>query len=106
MTTSGASSANDLPVPGTIAAGIDMTARIRAFDGGDGALVGDARALYAMIEEDLDDIVMAYWAHYRTANPGAAEWSPLDHSRLLEAGRAYLRNRFCDLAGIAWVESL
>ncbi len=96
----------DFPTPGTIAAGIDIQARIRAFDGSDRSLVRAAAALWDVIEPDAGDIVDAYWAHWRFANPGSAEWTPLDRSRRHEAGLRYLRDRFTDLSGIAWIESL
>ncbi|KQU62524.1 chemotaxis protein [Sphingomonas sp. Leaf339] len=95
-----------MPTPGLIAAGIDIEARIRAFDGGDRTLVAAAAALWDIIKDDADTIVEAYWNHWRLANPGAPEWTPLDRQRRLDAGRAYLRNRFNDLSGRAWIESL
>jgi methyl-accepting chemotaxis protein len=95
-----------MPAPTTIAAGVDLAARIRAFDGGGNSLVAEAAELWTVIDPDADEVVEAYWAHWRTANPQAPEWTPLDRQRRTEAGRTYLRNRFCDLAGRAWVESL
>ena len=96
----------DFPTPGMIAAGIDIPARIRAFDGTDRSLVRAAAALWSVIEPNAHEIVDAYWAHWRFANPGAPEWTTMDQSRRLDAGLRYLRDRFNDLSGIAWVESL
>ncbi|WP_242097902.1 MULTISPECIES: methyl-accepting chemotaxis protein [unclassified Sphingomonas] len=98
--------ATDLPQPTTIAAAIDLPARLRAFDGGDGTLVSSAAELWTIIEPDAALIVDAYWAHWSAANPGKAHWTPLEAHRRAEAGTAYLRNRFCRLDGRAWVESL
>jgi methyl-accepting chemotaxis protein len=98
--------ANDLPVPTTIAAAIDLPARIRAFDGGDGTLVRSAAELWTIIEADAGPVVDAYWLHWTAANPGKAAWSPLEPQRRTEVGIAYLRNRFCHLDGRAWIESL
>jgi methyl-accepting chemotaxis protein len=95
-----------MPEPTTIAATIDLAARIRAFDGGEGKLTQRAVALWTVIEPEVDTIVDAYWNHWRTANPTAPEWTPLDRERRVAAGRTYFRNRCCDLAGRAWVESL
>lgn len=95
-----------MPEPTTIAARIDLAARIRAFDGGEGRLVAQAAILWEVIEPEVDGIIDAYWNHWRRANPTAADWTPLDRERRMVAGRTYLRNRFCDLAGRAWVESL
>ncbi len=95
-----------MPEPTTIAATIDLLARIRAFDGGEGKLLQHAAAVWDVIEPEADAVVDAYWDHWRRANPTAAEWTPLDRERRMAAGRTYLRNRCCDLAGRAWVESL
>ena len=95
-----------MPEPTTIAAKIDLHARIRAFDAGEGKLVTRAKALWDIIEPVVDTVVEAYWDHWRRNNPNAPDWSPLDRERRMTAGRAYLRNRFCDLGGRAWVESL
>jgi methyl-accepting chemotaxis protein len=95
-----------MPVPTTIAAAIDLPARIRAFDGGEGRLAARAAALWDIIGPSADDIIEAYWAHWRRGNPGARDWTPGDRERRIDAGRAYLRNRFCDLQGRAWIESL
>jgi methyl-accepting chemotaxis protein len=96
----------DLPTPGTIAAGIDIQARIRAFDGSERSLVRAAAALWDAIEPNAPEIVEAYWAHWRFANPGAPEWTQLDQARRMETGIRYLRDRFNNLSGIEWIESL
>ncbi|KZB95010.1 chemotaxis protein, partial [Sphingomonas melonis TY] len=95
-----------LPPPASIAARIDLPSRIKAFDGGDDTLVAQARELWTIIEPDAGEIVDAYWDHWRAANPGAPTWTPMEGERRRAAGVAYLRNRFCHLEGIAWVESL
>lgn len=95
-----------MPEPTTIAARIDLAARIRAFDGGEGQLVAQAALLWEIIEPQADIVVEAYWGHWRRSNPSAADWTPLDRERRMIAGRTFLRNRFCDVAGRGWVESL
>ena len=95
-----------MPPPASIAAAIDLKSRIKAFDGGENTLVERAAELWTIIEPDAGDIVEAYWAHWRHANPGAAEWTPLENERRVTAGVTYLRNRFCQLDGRLWVESL
>ncbi|MCU6453839.1 methyl-accepting chemotaxis protein [Sphingomonas sp. A2-49] len=95
-----------MPPPASIAAAIDLKSRIKAFDGGENTLVERAAELWTIIEPDAGDIVEAYWAHWRHANPGAAEWTPLENERRIAAGIAYLRNRCCHLDGRLWVESL
>jgi methyl-accepting chemotaxis protein len=95
-----------MPVPASIAAKIDLRSRIKAFDGGENTLVARAAELWTIIEPDAGDIVEAYWGHWRQANPGVAEWTPLENERRITAGITYLRNRFCQLDGLLWVESL
>lgn len=97
---------SDLPSSTIITAEIDLDARIRAFDGGDGSLIRISAELWPLIEPRADEVIEAYWQHWRAANPHQPEWSPLDRERQRTAGRAYLRNRFCHLAGREWVESL
>jgi methyl-accepting chemotaxis protein len=89
-----------------IAAAIDLEGRIRAFDGGDGSLTRSAAGLWPVIESRVDEVVEAYWEHWRIGRPGQTDWIPLDRDRRLSAGRAYLRNRFCHLGSGEWVESL
>ncbi|WP_447412309.1 hypothetical protein, partial [Clostridium perfringens] len=59
-----------LPQPTTIAAGIDLTSRIKAFDGGENTLVSRAAELWSIIEPDAAEVVEAYWGHWRVHNPG------------------------------------
>ncbi len=95
-----------LPQPTTIAATIDMAARIRAFDGGEGKLIARAAELWDIIEPEADRVVEAYWTHHRSGRAETANWTPHDRVERIAKGRAYLRSRFCDLSGRAWVESL
>ncbi|MDQ1157310.1 methyl-accepting chemotaxis protein [Sphingomonas sp. SORGH_AS 950] len=96
----------DLPPPTVITAAIDLDARIRAFDGGDGMLIRQAAELWPVIEPRAQEVVDAYWDYWRAANPGQPDWTPLDEERRRVTGNAYLRNRFCHLSGRDWVESL
>ncbi|WP_232833973.1 MULTISPECIES: methyl-accepting chemotaxis protein [unclassified Sphingomonas] len=95
-----------LPQPTTIAAGIDLTSRIKAFDGGENTLVSRAAELWSIIEPDAAEVVEAYWGHWRVHNPGAPEWSIHEKERRIAIGITYLRNRFCNLNGRDWIESL
>ena len=101
-----AADALSAPAPTTIAAAVDIAARVRAFDGGDGTLSANAAALWELIEPDADEVVEAYWNAWSLANPGQQEWTPHERGRRLEVGRTYLHNRFCNLTGRAWIESL
>ncbi len=95
-----------LPPPTTIAATIDIQSRIQAFDGGENTLIARARELWTIIEPNAAEIVEAYWQHWIKCNPGAATWTPLEGDRRIAAGITYLRNRFCNLDGRQWIESL
>lgn len=99
-------SASDLPSVNSLAAGIDLAARIAAFDGGDGTLVHRAAELWTIIEPDAATIVEAYWGHWRKTHPGQPEWTRLQGEERRIAGMTYLRNRFCRLDRCDWVEHL
>ncbi|RDE07480.1 methyl-accepting chemotaxis protein [Sphingomonas aracearum] len=94
-----------MPASGTIAAKIDLGTRLRAFDF-DGTLQGAARDVWTVIEPEAGKIAMAFWHQWRRAAPGVRDWQPHDEPRMVELGIAYLRNRFCDVTGRAWVESM
>jgi methyl-accepting chemotaxis protein len=94
-----------LPVPGTIAATIDMQARLRAFDF-DGTLEERGRTVWAILEPHGEALAGAFWAQWRRASPGARDWQPHEEAKMLQLGAAYLRNRFCDVSGRTWVESM
>jgi methyl-accepting chemotaxis protein len=95
----------DLPPPGKIAGQIDLMSRIRALDP-EGTMVGQARELWSVIEQDVPEIVMAYWNQWLIDNPGQEHWFRQDQTRLIELGASYLRHRFCDLEKREWIESM
>ncbi|MEG3087368.1 methyl-accepting chemotaxis protein [Sphingomonas sp. PB4P5] len=94
-----------MPAPGTIAATIDMQARLRAFDG-DRTLEARGRAVWIILEPHAAGLARAFWDQWRLSNPGEPDWQPHHEAKMLELGVAYLRNRFCDVSGRAWVESM
>ncbi|RZM35946.1 MAG: chemotaxis protein, partial [Sphingomonas sp.] len=96
---------DDLPVPGSIAAHIDIGARIAAFDP-EGTLESNACELWAIIEPEADKIIDAYWGQWLSQNPGQAHWVQHSRDRRVQLGIVYLRNRFCRLTDHAWVESM
>jgi methyl-accepting chemotaxis protein len=97
--------ANDLPVPGSIAAGIDIGVRVASFDV-DGTLQASARELWALIESDAHEIVEAYWDQWQRENPGERHWIKHERDKRMELGIAYLRARFCNVSGREWIESM
>ncbi len=96
---------NELPAPGTVAATIDIRARLRAFDS-DATLESAARDVWTVLEPDAADIALAFWAQWRRASPGAQSWQPHEEAKMVELGVTYLRHRFCDVSGRLWVESM
>ncbi len=94
-----------MPPPTTVARSVDLTSRIRAFDG-DGTLVTRAAELWSIIAPRAAEVSEAYWNHWRETHPGEAEWSQLQNQQRIAAGVNYLRNRFNHLDGYGWVESL
>jgi len=96
---------SELPPPGSIAATIDIKARVRAFDT-DGTLPERARALWVILEPDAGQVVDRYWEQWALANPGERHWVKHERDKRLELGKAFLRNRFCDFSSRDWLESM
>jgi methyl-accepting chemotaxis protein len=96
---------HDLPAPGAVAATIDLRARLSAFDF-DHTLEAAARDVWAVLEPDAGEIALAFWGQWRRAGLGEGNWQPHEEAKMVELGVTYLRNRFCDVSGRAWVESM
>jgi methyl-accepting chemotaxis protein len=94
-----------MPVPGSVAATIDIRTRLRAFDF-ENTLEAAARNVWMVLEPDAGEIAKAFWEQWKRASPGALSWQPHEETRIVELGVTYLRNRFCDVSGRAWVESM
>ncbi|WP_426264278.1 methyl-accepting chemotaxis protein [Sphingomonas sp. PWP1-2] len=94
-----------MPAPGTVAATIDIRARLRAFDF-DNTLEAAARDVWSVLEADAAEIALAFWAQWRRASPGEKSWQPHEETKMIELGVTFLRNRFCDVSGRAWIESM
>ena len=95
----------EMPAIGTVAAQIDMASRLRVFDV-DGSLVASARDTWAVLEPDIRSISEAYWAQWVHCFPEERNWAPMDVQRMIDVGCVFLRNRFLDTAGRAWIESI
>jgi methyl-accepting chemotaxis protein len=97
--------ANDLPAPGAIAAKIDLAARLRVFDF-DGSLGGASRDAWAVLEPDIRAVSEAYWQQWLRCFADERIWAPHETDKMIDVGCVFLRNRFIDTPGRAWVESV
>jgi len=94
-----------MPVPGTIAATIDITARLRVFDV-DGSLAGNARDTWKVIEPEVKSISEAYWKQWQRCFTEERIWAPHETQKMIDVGCTFLKDRFLDTAGRAWIESI
>ena len=94
-----------MPVPGTIAATIDITARLRVFDV-DGSLAGNARDAWKVIEPEVKSISEAYWKQWQRCFTDERIWAPHETQKMIDVGCTFLKDRFLDTAGRAWIESI
>ncbi len=96
---------NDLPGVGAIAAQIDLVARLRVFDP-DGTLTNDARAVWDAIEPEILTISAAFWHQWQRCFAQERHWAPQESEKMIELGCAFLRDRFLDFSGSAWIEAI
>ena len=97
--------AHDLPVAGSVAARIDLAQRLRVFDF-DGTLAASSREAWAVIEPEIHQISEAYWQHWLRCFGDERVWARDETEKMIDIGCGFLRNRFLDTAGRAWVESI
>jgi methyl-accepting chemotaxis protein len=93
-----------LPAPESVSKTIDLAERLRVFDLG-AEEVALARELWTVIEPDARRIAATHWEQRRRLFGETRNWATLEIDRMIELGIAYLRNRFSDLTGRAWIES-
>ena len=93
-----------LPAPESISRTIDLADRLRVFDIGPAemALAGE---LWLLIEPEARSIAKAHWERRQHVYGEAGNWAPHDLEKMYDLATAYLRNRYTNLAGRAWVES-
>ena len=96
---------SDLPVPGTIAATIDVSARLRVFDV-DGSLASASRDTWKVIEPEIRSISEAYWQQWQRCFADNGAWQSHETEKMIEVGCTFLKNRFLDTSGRAWIESI
>jgi methyl-accepting chemotaxis protein len=96
---------NDLPAPGTIAAKVDLAARLRVFDF-DGSLARASREAWDVIEPEIRMISEAYWQQWLRCFADQRIWAPHETAKMIDVGCVFLKNRFLDTTGRAWIESI
>jgi len=92
-------------VPGTISATIDLGARLRVFDF-DGQLVAASREAWQVLEPEIRKVSEAYWQQWLRCFADDRAWAPADTEKMIDVGITFLRNRFLETSGRAWVESI
>lgn len=94
-----------LPEVGALSAAIDLETRLRIFDP-DESLAGAAAKAWSVLEPEIYMIAEAYWRHWQLCFADQRNWAPQETRKMVEIGVEFLRNRFLDLAGRAWVDSI
>jgi methyl-accepting chemotaxis protein len=92
-----------LPVAESVSRTIDVQERLRVFDISQ-ADVAAARDLWTVIEPSAREIAATHFQ--RAQRVGGAMSLDENFDRMIELGYAYLRNRFTDLTGTAWIQSV
>ena len=96
---------NDLPTPGATAASVDLAARLRVFDF-DGTLTSASREVWAALAPEITHVSKAFWEQWLQCFPDERIWAPHETDQMIEIGCTFLRNRFLDTSGRAWIESI
>jgi methyl-accepting chemotaxis protein len=93
-----------LPPPESMSETIDLADRLRTFDIApeDVAL---AQEMWSVIEPDARSIAIALWERRDRVYGQQQIWAPHDRERMYDLAVDYLRNRYTDLSGTAWVRS-
>jgi methyl-accepting chemotaxis protein len=100
-----AAASASLPVPGTMTARIDVRARLRVFDF-EGSLIASSREVWTALEPEIQAVSGAYWQQWLRCFADERNWAPDDTQKMIEVGVVFLRSRFLDTAGTAWIESI
>ena len=95
----------DLPTPGTLSATIDVADRLRIFDFDD-RLIAAARRVWDVIEPEIDAISSAYWEQWKRHFGDQRYWAPHEEAKMVALGVQFLRDRFLDMRGRGWVDSI
>ncbi|AQR75847.1 chemotaxis protein [Sphingomonas sp. LM7] len=94
-----------MPAPGTMSARIDIRARLRVFDV-EGSLARSSRDAWEMLEPEIKSVSEAYWQQWLHCFADQRSWATDDTAKMIDLGVVFLKNRFLDLQGNAWLESI
>ncbi|MEI9926453.1 MAG: methyl-accepting chemotaxis protein [Sphingomonas sp.] len=94
-----------MPAPGTTSARIDVRARLRVFDV-DGSLAQSSREAWAVLEPEIHAVSKAYWQQWLRCFAEERSWATGDTEKMIDLGVVFLKNRFLDTLGSAWIESI
>ncbi|WBY09879.1 methyl-accepting chemotaxis protein [Sphingomonas sp. 7/4-4] len=94
-----------MPAPGTMSARIDIRARLRVFDV-EGSLARSSREAWETLEPEIHSVSEAYWQQWLHCFADERNWATDDTAKMIDVGVVFLKNRFLDLQGNAWVESI
>lgn len=95
----------DLPETGSVAAAIDLSARLRVFDF-DGSLASASRDVWTTIEPEIVAVSEAYWQQWLRCFADERDWAPHETAKMIDLGVVFLRNRFLETNRRDWVESI
>jgi methyl-accepting chemotaxis protein len=98
-------SLEDLPTPGTVAARIDVRARLRIFDF-EGTLLASSRAAWEALEPEIRAVSEAFWQQWLRCFADERSWATDDTQKMIDVGVVFLKNRFLETEGRAWIESI
>jgi len=96
---------HDLPVTGTVAATIDLAARLRVFDF-DGSLASASRDVWTTIEPEIVAVSEAYWQQWLRCFADERSWAPHETAKMIDLGVVFLRHRFLETSRRDWIESI
>ncbi|RYE04086.1 MAG: chemotaxis protein, partial [Sphingomonadales bacterium] len=84
---------------------IDVRSRLRIFDF-EGSLIASGREVWTALEPEIQAVSGAYWQQWLRCFADERNWAPDDTQKMIDVGAVFLRNRFLDTAGTAWIESI
>src|SRR3569623_2691990 len=88
-----------------MAAKVRLSERLRIFDFV-GSLAAASRDVWSIIEPEIHAISEAYWQQWLRCFADERIWATHETQKMIDIGCEFLRNRFLDTSGRAWIESI